>query len=85
MSKKVWVLLAEGFEEVEALAPIDILRRGGLEVSYVLIGNVSLIRARVYGYSLCSIPLAVKSCFYYIRQITSARITQRRYLINVYA
>lgn len=31
----VYILLAEGFEELEALAPADILRRGGVEVRTV--------------------------------------------------
>jgi 4-methyl-5(b-hydroxyethyl)-thiazole monophosphate biosynthesis len=30
--KKVYILLAEGFETIEALAPVDILRRCGIEV-----------------------------------------------------
>jgi protein deglycase len=32
MSKKVVVLLASGFEEIEAVATVDVLRRGGVTV-----------------------------------------------------
>lgn len=39
MNKKVYVLLAEGFELIEALAPVDVLRRGGVEVITVAIGE----------------------------------------------
>ena len=35
----VIVLLAEGFEEVEALAPVDIMRREGIDVRTVSIGK----------------------------------------------
>lgn len=35
----VYVLFAEGFEEIEALAPIDILLRGGVAVKKLSIGD----------------------------------------------
>lgn len=39
MEKIVYVLLAEGFEEMEALAPVDLLRRAGAHVQTVSIGE----------------------------------------------
>ena len=37
--KGVYIFLADGFEEIEALAPVDILRRGGIGVTTVAINE----------------------------------------------
>ena len=41
----VYVLLADGFEEVEAITPIDILRRAGVEVITVSIKDKTVMGA----------------------------------------
>ena len=43
--KKVYVFLADGFEDVEALIPIDVWRRGGLEVTTVSISDFPLVQS----------------------------------------
>ena len=38
----VYILLGKGFEEIEAVAPLDILRRGGVEAAFAGIGGTTV-------------------------------------------
>lgn len=42
---KAYVFLADGFEDIEALAPVDILRRGGIDVKTVSISESELVKS----------------------------------------
>lgn len=38
----VYIILGKGFEEIEAVAPLDILRRGGVEAEFAGIGGMNV-------------------------------------------
>lgn len=40
----VYILLGEGFEEIEAVTPCDILRRGGVSVSFAAVGAEKCVK-----------------------------------------
>lgn len=42
---KAAIILATGFEEIEAIAPLDILRRGGVEASFVGLNTEQVVGA----------------------------------------
>ena len=46
MSKRVLCLLADGFEEIEALTPVDLLRRAGAEVVLASLTSERLVTGR---------------------------------------
>lgn len=42
MNDMVYIILADGFEEIEAIAPYDVLKRGGVQVKYASIGDAAV-------------------------------------------
>ncbi len=49
---KVYVFLADGFEDIEALIPVDVLRRGGVDVVTVSVMEDSQIVESAHGVQL---------------------------------
>lgn len=43
--KSICIFLAEGFEEMEAMFPLDILRRGGMDVKLVSVTDEKAVRS----------------------------------------
>ncbi|MDD4968435.1 MAG: DJ-1/PfpI family protein [Paludibacter sp.] len=59
---KVFIFLAEGFEELEAIAPIDIFRRADIEVTTVSVSKEKTVRG-AHGISMQADSLFSKTDF----------------------
>ncbi len=46
MSKRVLCLIADGFEEIETITPVNLLRRGGVEVIITSMGEGTHVTGR---------------------------------------
>ena len=57
MKHLVYVLLAEGFEEVESFAPVDLLRRAGVAAETVSIDGTVVVRGARGIEAVADIPL----------------------------
>ena len=67
---KVYTFLTDGFETVEALAVIDILRRAGIEVETVSItGNEQVCSAQNITVHYLRLSRFVKKMFYSCREV----------------
>ena len=53
MAKKVFIFLAEGFEDVEALTTVDLLRRAGVDIKMVSITDDRTVTTS-HGVTLCT-------------------------------
>ena len=53
MAKKVYIFLAEGFEDVEALTTVDLLRRAGVDIQTVSITDDRTVTTS-HGVTLCT-------------------------------
>ncbi|MEA4937774.1 MAG: DJ-1 family glyoxalase III [Paludibacter sp.] len=42
--QRIFIFLADGFEEIEALAPVDVFRRAGMDVTTISINNDLYVR-----------------------------------------
>lgn len=50
--KGIYVFLAQGYEPLEALAPMDILRRAKLDCKFVAVGSVEVLLPSTQGYGI---------------------------------
>ena len=71
--KKVYVFLADGFEDVEALIPVDVWRRGGIDVTTVSTTEFPLVQS-AHGVNI-EADVMLEQCDF------SIAITMRRKLV----
>lgn len=56
-----YLFLAPGFEEIEAIAVVDILRRGGVDVRTVSVGGGNEVTGAHPGYYPCGCVIETNS------------------------